>query len=202
MYPSTLGSQQGAAMIVSLMLLVAITLLGVFVMSGSHLEWLMASNSRFQTDAEMRAEAALLEGENALKNPLFNPTSFTWTNSDAYYNHSTDPVPDPRNIANWTSPAAFNTINATTLPPAEYLIEYMGCVVISGGGGCQAPDTVSINTYHIWAYAADSKGASRIVQSTLIDTVPVPLTYRMGDPLTHTYTRAFAQIDHDQPPNP
>ena len=203
MNPSSLDSQRGAALVVSLVLLVAITLIGVFVMSSSHLEWLMSSNSRFQTDAEMRAEAALVDGEEDVKTIIADATTFAWATPDAYY---ASPLPaDPRNIANWVSPGTFITVNAATIPPAKYLIEYMGCTVKFGGGGCQSPGTISINTYRIWAYAADSKGASRIVQSTFADTVSVPLPPPPGVPpgsITHSYSSAFAQIDHDQPPSP
>ena len=188
--------QRGAALIVSMVLLVAITLIGVFVMSGSHLEWLMASNSRFQTDAEMRAEAALADGEKDIKTNIPNPLTFGWPTPDAYY--ATADIPsDPRDISNWVA-GSFTTNNASTVPPAVYFIEYLGCTVTAGTTGCQTVGTTSIQTYRIWAYASDSKGAARIAQLTLADTVSVS----PGPTITHTYTSNFALIDHDQPPNP
>jgi len=188
-------------MIVSLVLLVAITLIGVYVMSGSHLEWLMSSNSRFQTDAELRAEAALLEGEDDVKTNVVDPTAFDWTANDVYYN-DLDPLyalnPDPRDIANWTT-ATFNTAPAASIPPAKYVIEYVGCVYVGIGTGCDPcgpAGAICYYTYRIWAYAADSKGASRIVQSTLSQKAEAP------NPPSAPFRIAFAQIDHDQPPNP
>ena len=167
MNPSSLDSQRGAALVVSLVLLVAITLIGVFVMSSSHLEWLMSSNDRFQSDSELRAEYALVVGENKAKN--IDATTYPWSNNDAYYNNLNPPdaLPaDPRDITKW-DPAAFNTLNTTTISPAEYLIEYMGCSKPGTGSGCGAPclvpDTVCIYTYRIWAHAGrTSQGSSRV----------------------------------------
>jgi len=181
-----------------MVMLVAITLIGVFVMSGSHLEWLMSSNSRFQTDAEMRAEAAIQEGENDAAT-ITDPNSYLW--SDEKY---ITPLPyDPRNTANWTK---FITKPATTISPAVYLVEYMGCNDQSGGGGCNpCPlDTPCFYIYRIWAHAADSRGASRIVQSTSMIKIIHYSPSGHGTPSpTVTPTRiGFAEIDHDQPPNP
>lgn len=210
MNPSSLDSQRGAALVVSLVLLVAITLIGVFVMSSSHLEWLMSSNDRFQSDSELRAEYALVVGENKAKN--IDATTYPWSNNDAYYNNLNPPdaLPaDPRDITKW-DPAAFNTLNTTTISPAEYLIEYMGCSKPGTGSGCGAPclvpDTVCIYTYRIWAHAVDSKGAGRIVQSTFTRAIRQPPIPPPGEPIgaiiNINTSVAFAQIDHDQPPSP
>lgn len=203
MKPAAISPQHGAALIVSMVLLVAITLVGVFAMSGSHLEWLMASNSRFQTDAGMRAEAALSDGEQSVPS---NPNTFAWTDNDAYY--SSDPAMldqitgDPHNINDWNN-STFNSVSATTLTAPgttnRFLVEYMGCSY-TGVGNCTNPCNTPtaadkcIYIYRIWAHATDSKGANRIAQSTYEVTVSSTSTQKSRI--------AFAEIDHDQAPNP
>ena len=210
MNPSSFRTQRGVALVVSMVMLVAITLIGVFVMSGSHLEWLMSNNSRFQADAEMRAEAALRDGENDAYNNISDPSTYNWGDGgDAYY--SSDPaspdIPaDPRNIANWDT-HAFNTRPATTISsvdyPAEYLVEYMGCDNPSGGGcgACHDYSASCIYTYRIWAHAADSKGASCIVQSTFTNTIQQPpppgRNASPGPPTPNPSRVGFAEINHD-----
>jgi Tfp pilus assembly protein PilX len=184
-------------LVVSLVMLVAITLIGVFAMSSSRLEWLMSSNSRFQTDSELRAEVALQEGEDAAA-AIADPGSFDWTSNDAYYSNLTIPdslSDDPRDIANWDA-GAFHTLNAVTVGAAEYLVEYMGCSDTSGGG-CGSPCPAGItclHTYRIWAHAADGKGAGRIVQSTyahaITQSLPLP-------PAITNKRVGFAEIGHD-----
>jgi len=62
--------QQGVALIISMILLLVITLIGVAVMGGSRLEWLMANNSHFQSDAAMRADATLRVAESKITGVL------------------------------------------------------------------------------------------------------------------------------------
>jgi Tfp pilus assembly protein PilX len=200
----SIGTQRGVALVVSMVMLVAITLIGVFVMSGSHLEWLMASNSHFQADAELRAEAALRDGENAA--PV-DPNSFIWTTNDAFYSAALDPLPstaDPRKIASWDT-HEFNTQTATTISSAEYLVEYMGCTYQSGSS-CSNPcplNTACYYIYQIWAHATDSKGTSRIVQSTYTIRSYQASSGRNLPPQPVINTPipvGFAEIDHYDPP--
>ena len=177
---SSSRTQNGAALIVSLVLLVATTLVGVFVMSSSHLEWLMSNNSRFQTDAAMRAEAVIQQGESDIRNNIQNniptpgyPTSFGWGNQ--YYYNPINPLPaavDLTKINAWNG--SFSTASASTAigaPPGttnEYLIDYLGCTLASpdNGNGCGGFDNTSLYTFRVWAHITDSKGAARIAQST------------------------------------
>ncbi len=177
---SSSRTQNGAALIVSLVLLVATTLVGVFVMSSSHLEWLMSNNSRFQTDAAMRAEAVIQQGESDIQNTILSniplpayPSSFNSANQ--YYYNPTNPLPaavDLTKINAWNG--SFSTASASTAigaPPGttnEYLIEYLGCTLASpdSGNGCGGYGNISLYTFRVWAHITDSKGAARIAQST------------------------------------
>jgi len=212
---SSTYKQRGVALVVSLVMLVVITLLGVAAMSGSRLEWLMASNTLFQTDAAVRVESALRDGETAARVTVNNPTTFPWGNPDEFFHTSSpgdllpaDPLPaDPRNPANWNSPELSTAADATTVAPAgtvnKYLVEYMGCSY-TGGGSCPllpSNPNSNIYTYRIWAYSADNnkKGGTRIAQSTftmtdkvLASSHPPPSFARIG----------YAEIYNDKAPNP
>lgn len=205
--PSSFYSQRGMALVVSLVMLAAITLIGVFVMSGSHLEWLMSSNSRFQADAELRAVAALRDGEASVAAIPLN--AYPTISNDAFYSHDPamlDQIPagaDPHAIAAWNN-GAFNTQNATTVTAPgttnEFLVEYMGCSY-TGVGNCAnpcnspTPADKCVYTYRIWAYATDAKGTSRIAQSTYSKVVAQV-------PSTQFFHVGFAEVDHDQAPFP
>ena len=147
-------------------MLLAITLIGVFVMSSSHLEWLMSNNSRFQTDAGMRAEAALREGEYAIEHP---PTP--WGSSNGLYNSATlIGTMDPRNVSNWSNLA---TLIAPPPISAQYIVENLSqsCLVYTPPSSYTLDTSCplgsfTMSTYRVWALATDSKGAARIAQST------------------------------------
>ena len=156
---SSSRTQNGAALIVSLVLLVATTLVGVFVMSSSHLEWLMSNNSRFQTDAAMRAEAVIQQGESDIQNTILSnipipgyPSSFNSANQ--YYYTPTNPLPaavDLTKINAWNG--SFSTASASTAigaPPGttnEYLIDYLGCTLASPDSGHMAVAGSAISLY-------------------------------------------------------
>lgn len=177
--PQTSRAQRGVALVVSMMMLVAITLIGVAVMNSSRLEWRMAANNAFQTNAYTQAELALLAGQQAIiqntcigappNNNNCNPINFGWsaTNTDSFY-ASTDPLPgNPRAVGTWVG--GFGTAAAG----GRYAVVYRGCTDV-GVGGVTAPCTpawapqMSIFTYEVWAYGIDAQGAARIVQSTYV----------------------------------
>lgn len=178
MNTSSFCAQRGVALVVGLVMLAAITLIGVFVMSNSRLEWLMTSNSRFQAEAGIRAEAALRDGENAIETASFTPGI-----TPGFYNTATlTGTKDPRKVGNWGN---FTTIDAETLVPARYIVEYLkqsclsdtppySTIVLCTHGAVY----IWISTYRVWALATDSKGAARIVQSTYrkIDNSHAPVT--------------------------
>lgn len=147
--PQTSRAQRGVALVVSMMMLVAITLIGVAVMNSSRLEWLMAANSAFQTSAYTQAEAALRAGERAIiqntcdavggtptgqqASPDSNncrPVNFSWQFADQFYNTSIDPTTVPDSLPAGTNLRAANTwANGFGTPAAggRYAVIYRGC---------------------------------------------------------------------------
>lgn len=187
--PQTSRAQRGVALVVSMMMLVAITLIGVAVMNSSRLEWRMAANNAFQTSAYTQAEAALLAGEQqiiqrtcaggqpALPNSNnCNPGNFGWVWGNVPGLFSTDPATFFGLPAN-TNLRAANTwaagFGAAAPGGGRYAVVYRGCTNVAVGGGavlCNAAVAaqMSIFTYEVWAYGNDAQGATRIVQSTFV----------------------------------
>lgn len=189
--PQTWRAQRGVALVISMMMLVAITLIGVAVMNSSRLEWRMAANNAFQTNAYTQAELALNAGEQAIirntcagnapappDNNNCRPNVFNWTWADQLFSTSTElPVAqywnplnvNPRLVTTWTA-AGFG---AAAPGGGRYAVVYRGCTNVAVGGGAgpcnpaiAAP--LSIFTYEVWAYGIDAQGAARIVQSTYV----------------------------------
>ena len=125
----------------------------------------MSSNSRFQSDAEMRAEAALRDGENAIIiTPIINQDV-----AHGFYNSATlINTKDPRKSGNWIN------LNGkiATLTPAKYIVEKLNQSCLSNTTPSSitpcipGPVYLTMSTYRIWSLATDSKGAARIAQST------------------------------------
>jgi len=147
----------------SLVILLVLTILGVFGMNLSRMENLMAGNNQFQTTALSNAELAVSAGEQAMLASL-------GTAKPACYYSSTETI-DP-SILNWDSDAAITPCNyvfANGDPDADYVIEYanwgidedcgQGIGKGAGMSGCYHYDFV------ITAQAETSRGAKRTVQT-------------------------------------
>src|SRR3569623_1602824 len=122
--------QQGVALIISMILLLVITLIGVAVMGGSRLEWLMANKSHFQSDAAMRADATLRVAESKIIYALYNGQ---WAGE--FYDDSS-PAPthhlpyDPCSPSYWSllTMASANTyIYAPAVTDIDYFIYHLVC---------------------------------------------------------------------------
>ena len=149
--------QLGAALIVSMIMLLVVTAIGVAVMGGSHLELLMSNNSYFQTDAFRNAEIALKGGLNNL------PTAFNTLS------------PDPNKIITWDN-TSFGAPVTTPTGTSRYAVEYISrdkynkiplfyvspTVTCPGPGGTE----FCVDTFRIWGYGTDGKGAARLIRET------------------------------------
>src|SRR3569623_37895 len=161
--------QQGVALIISMILLLVITLIGVAVMGGSRLEWLMANNSHFQSDAAMRADATLRVAESKITGVL-GLYNGPW--GGAFYDDSppapTHPLPyDPSVPANWsllTKATANTDINAPAGTDNDYLIDRLGCT------DATPPPSGNLvgQLFRVWSRSTDSKGTTRISVSVVL----------------------------------
>jgi hypothetical protein len=176
------NQQRGIVLIVSMVMLLAITVVGVAVMGGSRLELLMANNAHFQTDAFRNAEFALHIGLNSIStippssstSPQILPLGLTATNAADWDSFTTTPVSLPSESSG----------------TGEYVVEYLGCSAYH----YVAPSTLSIipdtctgdpsttvfaYTHRVWALGTNAKGATRILHSvhtliTNLTSYPLP----------------------------
>lgn len=94
--------QQGAVLIVSLMILVIMTLIGITAMQTTTLEEMMAGNTRDRELAFQSAEVALREGE-ALVEELANISNFSDGTTDAGLYGLDNAEPDFFAATSWTT---------------------------------------------------------------------------------------------------
>ncbi|HID81768.1 MAG TPA: hypothetical protein EYH06_12175 [Chromatiales bacterium] len=108
--------QQGAVLVVSLLILLVMTMLGLAAMQTSVLEEKMAGNALDKSMAFQAAEAGLRAGENRLKGSFSliqltncevgDDITLSPTVTVICYNLTTDPEPDPLAQATWDDAAA------------------------------------------------------------------------------------------------
>lgn len=185
-------AQQGVALIVSLVMLVAITLIGVFAMSNSRLEWLMTNNSAFESDARLRAQAAAEDG-------------IWWAVYSDKHHVSPTPPADPRIAANWGSLSPLGSASSITAPgDNNYFAELLGCYDEQSGTTCDPPISCKndhdkcLFTYQVWARASDERGAIRIMRATVIKREVTYVPSAPGQAPTYTPTllyKAYSEID-------
>lgn len=158
--------QSGAVLIISLIMLLLLTMIGVSASQDSGMEEKMAGNSRDKNLAFQAAEAALDSAEQALftaKTAGAMPT-FNSTGSAGYY--SSNPTGDILSTTFWTSNATISyggtslTGTDTTHPPL-YIIQDMGCVA-----PCTAPTTDPHN-YRITAFATGGSTAAIVILQSI-----------------------------------
>lgn len=178
------STERGAALVVSMMMLIAITLVGMAAMGNSRLEWLMASNTHFQTSALARAEMTLANtAENQLVNLVCtnvfpprncNALNFSnWATVDAFFNNvNGDALPINTNLGDvsaWNGLPSNDALDSSGAVIGRYVIVYRGCVYVENGSICDQPPTSAFtDTYELWALSIDKKGTARIVRSTFI----------------------------------
>jgi type IV pilus assembly protein PilX len=155
--------QRGAVLLVSLIMLLILTLLGVSSMDTSLLELKMTNNFQQQVQAMNEAEQNLLVGEMDVEALVNNPQRFNFnTADDGYYNSSTD----MEDVRDWSS--------LSVIPGAGtdqgYVVEYLGTKNLPGNSIALDPDGGtpgdSVHAYVISARSKVGKGAQRTVQSS------------------------------------
>jgi type IV pilus assembly protein PilX len=156
--PTTARSSRGMALVISLILLMVMTVLGVTAVNSSIMQGLMSASYRQQTVTLAGAENLLLDGELDVEQLVVNGVGGrAW-----YVNLDADPDAE--------FPAA---LVDQAWPESNFVIEYMGPFLVPGesvaeGGGLE--DSVM----HIFRVSArderteDERGGLRIVQSLYV----------------------------------
>ncbi len=142
-------AQMGSVLIVSLLILLVMTLIGVTALQTTTLEEKMAGNLRDHDVAFQAAEAALRDAE-AFLDAIVSPAAFDGTNG--LYGES-DIEPDHTDSAGWAtsvSRAYTGSISGVTTAP-RYYIKYIrnlqvdpGAMNLGGYGTRQAGSVVSV----------------------------------------------------------
>jgi len=125
---NTHGKQSGAALVVSLLILMVMTLLGVSSMQTTTMEEKMASNTREHQQAFEAAEAALRAAEIFIKDSVTVTAAFDTTGSDGLYDNSAQ---ERWRSLSWDATdsgynSAYTSTYSGSVPPARYIIEHYG----------------------------------------------------------------------------
>lgn len=147
--------ERGAALLISLILLLVMTILGVTSAQTTALQERMAGNTRDREIAFQAAEAALRDGEGWLEGRAIPPQS-----GDAVYVHdqanpSSDPVWEQ---VDWSDESVLATLSVSgTSDEARYIIERMDA--LQSSSGVTVPGTVQ-KIKHIYRVTAMGIGVS------------------------------------------
>lgn len=179
--------QQGAALVVAMLILAVLTLIGLGAMGTSALELLMAGNTQVQSGTLARTESIIASAEAGIEalveNRRKNGTPLNFAEKPGYYYPvGTTPVKALPDGANLASPAWWRSasVGASVLGinddndslgtiDGKYIVEYLGCQVPPGEppNSCQSGIAGSaVHVHRITAYSESVKGAERIVQVT------------------------------------
>lgn len=130
--------QQGMVLIVALIMLMAMTLIGVSSMTTSSLEERMAANTRDRHIAFQAAEATLREGERHVQGNSMNPATFTTACTNGLcdcdpLNFTSGPCPEywtdtSLNVWNTGNYRTYTNAFSGTNQAGRYIIEFVGNV--------------------------------------------------------------------------
>lgn len=120
------SNQRGSTLIVSLMILIVMTLIGLTGVMTSTLEEKMAGNTRDQALAFQAAEAALRDGEEYFNDQIDSPAvSFNGATPGLYANGD---APNPLDEATWDDARVYSGDIEGVKSQPRYIIEVAGTV--------------------------------------------------------------------------
>jgi type IV pilus assembly protein PilX len=162
-FPKEIQRQQGAVLIVSLIVLMVMTMIGLSSMQSTTMEEKMAGNMRDQSVAFQNAEIALRAGEDYLGSPILP----VFNGSDGLYQPADGDETDfpVWESIDWLNTNSVVTVNDLTLADAHsdpvYIIEELDEVTdITGSLEAGLPKISAY--YRITARASGTSDASRI----------------------------------------
>lgn len=169
--------QRGSALIVSLLLLIAMTLIGITTMRTTRLETVMATNARESAIAFEASEAALRDAEQLIEN-VVTVAAFNGANGLL---RQADAEPDYHAPATWTGTAFHNYDWNNTLPDfpdvaqqPQYIIKYVGEVTnaagqktsINIGSYSKQPGAQTFSMFRITARGTGRNSSSQVLIQT------------------------------------
>lgn len=181
----TPSRQQGAALFMALIILLILTILGVFGMNISRLENLMAGNAQFQTTALNNAEYVLARGIEDIQGVVNDVTitNFPSGGSGKPYHDISESAVLPESL-NWTDSSSTPIFNFKTvaLPDTNNDgADGTGKYVIVNVGPFREGESVSwqditngcdlgsyVQAFMVTAQSESARGAKRNVQSVVV----------------------------------
>lgn len=156
--------QRGAILVVSLIMLLVMTLIGVTAMQNTIMEQRMAGNTRDVNLAFQAAEAALREGEVALEAatlPDFDGTT------DGFYEANDIAIGNPQV---WEDPATTwvtypDNLDGVIAPP-EYVLEELSPIKESGGSLAADEPLPEVSMYRVTSRASGASNDTQIMLQT------------------------------------
>jgi type IV pilus assembly protein PilX len=162
---TALGREGGSALIVSLLILIVLSLLGLTAVRTTTLEEKMAGNLRDNDLAFQSAESALRDAETFVDTVVsvnaFNDTGGLYS--------SGTPDPDYFAAATWSTAnsAAFSGAITGVANQPRYIIKYMGVVPTPGGalniGGYGKEQAGTLHSFRISARGTGGRGGTQVV---------------------------------------
>jgi Tfp pilus assembly protein PilX len=158
-------AQRGSSLVVTMIMLVALMLMGVTAVVVSSSQYRMAGNLQFQNLAMNSAESALAQAEN-WTGANFNNGGFTTRVSGGLYPAGSNPNPYTMTWDDTTS------VKVDLLGTQRYMVEMLGpdrvlpsnsvgtCNVYGASGPCP-----KVNVYRITARGTSIRGSVKLVQS-------------------------------------
>ncbi|MCP4489103.1 MAG: hypothetical protein GY820_17590 [Gammaproteobacteria bacterium] len=165
--PNRFKRQQGAALIVSLIILIAMTLLGITSMRGTTTELAMAGNLRESSLAFQAAEAGLRSAEIIVADSISSSSIANQVDQDTA-------EPDYFDASSWTgADDADIDLSSVGVTSPQYIIKYVGensgdrlGLLNTGGGYNAAAETPPVAIYRVTARASGlTRTTFRTVQS-------------------------------------
>lgn len=158
--------QSGSVLVVSLLMLLVLTIIGVTAMQTNILEERMAGNSRDQSLALQAAEAALRQAEQDIEAIVSPVAAFDGTTDWLY---PEDSNPDVFADSTWTTAADYSNNEIINVPiPPKYIIELMG----TSGAATEDPNIVnfgeSSGVGNVYNFRITARGTGRSTDAVSI----------------------------------
>jgi type IV pilus assembly protein PilX len=123
--------EKGSVLIISLIMLIVLTLIGITAMSTASLQEKMAGNSRDMALAFQAAEAALRGGENYYVDSVVSIGSAFDGSHTGLYPYGANP--DVFSPATWANSLPYSGTIAGVAEQPRFIIEYVGRIEQGGG---------------------------------------------------------------------
>ncbi len=155
--------QNGAVLIVSLIIMMVMTMIGIASMQSSTMEEKMAGNMRDQSIAFQSAETALRAGELYLGTPILP----VFNNSNGFFQPATGETEKPVwETIDWSDTSNVITVNNITIADAvhnpTYIIEELAGVA-DGTGSLEAGLTKVSSFYRVTAHASGTTETAKVM---------------------------------------